>query len=132
HLALAGYRPDDPSAPSDVRAALAVLSPERPIEVEPLSEDVVAGYLLLADLSGKPALVLRLTTPRAIYERGRAGLRYLLTSLTVVALVFGAVALGVIERTIVARLAQLGAEVGRIGARGELSQRVAVRGSDEH
>jgi len=71
------------------------------------------------------------STPRAIFERGRAGLRYLLTSLTLVGLVFGAVGLGVVERMVLARLAALGTEVGRIAATGDLSDRLALSGSDE-
>jgi PAS domain S-box-containing protein len=130
-VAVAGYRAADPAAPPDVRAAVAALSPAQPIRVQPLSEETIAGYLLLADLDGRPALLLRLTTPRVIYERGRAGLRYLLTSLTLVGLVFGAVALGVVERMVLARLAALGTEVGRIAATGDLSDRLALNGSDE-
>ncbi len=130
-LALTGYRPADPAAPADVRDAAAAMSPGRDIRVRVLSEETIAGYLLLADLDGRPALLLRLTTPRMTYERGRAGLRYLLIALALVGLVFGAVALGLVERLVLARLAALGTEVGRIAATGDLSDRLALSGSDE-
>jgi PAS domain S-box-containing protein len=130
-LALAAYALSDPALPADGRAALGRLTPADPIEIRPLDEERIAGYLLLTDVDRRPTLLLRVETPRAIYASGQASVRYLLLALVVVGLAFGAVALGLIERLVLARLADLGAGVSRIGVSGELSARLAMAGSDE-
>jgi signal transduction histidine kinase len=117
--------------PAEIRAArAAVPSAAQPL-VQPLSEQTVAGSTLLDDLdsAGKP--LLRVTTPRNVYAQGQAGVQAFMVSLLVAVLVFGAVVLALFERFILSRIAALSASVQRIGAEGDLSQRVAMRGDDE-
>jgi len=131
HLAVTGYGVDAAALPPDARGILPRLSPGRPIAVQPLGEETIAGYLLVADIENRPALLLRVTLPREIYAEGRESVRYLLWSLVVVALVFGGVTLLGLERLVLARLAALGRGVSRIGARGDLAERLPVDGKDE-
>jgi diguanylate cyclase (GGDEF)-like protein/PAS domain S-box-containing protein len=73
----------------DFQRAYAAILKDNTIPVEALSDDVVAGYTLLRDVYGNPALILRVEVSRDIYKQGQANLRYLLISLSVVATVFG-------------------------------------------
>ncbi len=75
-------------SPDFQRAYTAILK-ENTIPVEALNEDIVAGYTMLRDIYGRPALILRVEIPRSIYKQGQANLRYLLISLSIVATIFG-------------------------------------------
>src|SRR6266487_4935595 len=131
HVALTIQRLDAQQLPLDAVAARAALSPEAPSFVRPLNDDTVAGYTLLRDIYGQPALLLRVALPRAIYSQGQISTRYLIVSLLVVGLVFGWVSLMLLEKLVLSRLARLSADVSDIGASGDLSVRVAMTGRDE-
>jgi signal transduction histidine kinase len=131
HLAVAGYRAGEAGSPADVQAAWRDLSPSHRIVVRALGEETMAGYLLVPDVHGQPALLLRVQLPRDIYTEGRASVRYLVLALVVVGLVFGGVAVLGLERLVLSRLAALGAGVSRIGADGDVTARLPVDGRDE-
>ncbi len=121
----------DSTLPADFRAGRDSISGDKPILVQPLGEQSIAGYTILRDIYGKPALLLRAEMPRAIYNQGRAGERYLFISLIVIGLIFGGVITLLLEKSVLSRLAHLNADVSRIGVSREISGRVAVKGRDE-
>jgi diguanylate cyclase (GGDEF)-like protein/PAS domain S-box-containing protein len=125
------HRFDDPNLPRDFQAMRSAFSEEEPILVQPLNEDIIAGYTRLKDISGNPRLLLRVDISRAIYQQGQVSLQYLLISLLTGGLVFGTVALLLLERSVLSRLARLSFGVSSIGASGDLSARLSVAGRDE-
>ncbi|WP_437906919.1 adenylate/guanylate cyclase domain-containing protein [Sorangium sp. So ce327] len=130
-LSLAVHRLDDPHLPDDFREARAALSDRDPILVHPLGSDRIAGYTVLNDIDGKPALLVRVDNDRAILKMGHDTLRYLVLVTVVVGLVFGGVTLLLLEKLVLYRLARLSREVTEIGGVGDLSARVAMPGTDE-
>ncbi|CAN90731.1 putative adenylate cyclase [Sorangium cellulosum So ce56] len=130
-LSLAVHRLDDPQLPDDFREARAALSERDPILVHPLGGDRIAGYTVLDDIDGKPALLVRVDNDRAILRMGHDTLRYLVLVTVVVGLVFGGVTLLLLEKLVLYRLARLSREVTEIGDVGDLSARVAMPGTDE-
>jgi PAS domain S-box-containing protein len=62
------------------------------ILIRPLDEKTIAGYTIVNDIYGKPALLIRVDVPREIYRQGVTNLRYLFASLVIVGLAFGAIA----------------------------------------
>ncbi|MDX2214731.1 MAG: ATP-binding protein [Oculatellaceae cyanobacterium bins.114] len=76
--------------PEDVHKAYVALR-DRSIDnfIQPLSEDRVAGYILLDDVFEQPALIVRVDTARTIYQQGQLSLRYLGASLLLVGLIAG-------------------------------------------
>jgi len=147
-LEIVAYRPNAPTLPPSVRQALANLQTlegaaednpadlaesflDAPVIVQPLDRDVIAGYILLHDVYDQPALVLQVNLPREIYHQGLVSLRYLVLSLVGAGIAFGGLALVMLERMVLARLANLSRDVREIGADGDLSQRVQVDGHDE-
>ncbi|HEY9862512.1 MAG TPA: CHASE4 domain-containing protein, partial [Candidatus Obscuribacterales bacterium] len=157
HLALSVYRIDDPQLPPDFVAARTHLTRPQPtsqiasqavrrtasqiapqatterdrIFVQPLSQRAIAGYTLINDLDGKPAILLRVELPRRIYQQGQASQRYLFLTLLVIGLGFGSGTLLLLERLVLRRLAHLMTEVSKITTCGDFSLRVGSLGSDE-
>jgi two-component system cell cycle sensor histidine kinase/response regulator CckA len=117
--------------PADFRAVQADLSEENPILVRPLTGEQVAGYALVNDTSGKPALMVRIDEPRAIVRQGQMSIAYFFLSLLLVGLVFGAVTVRLFEKQILHRMTALSRRVESIGAARDLSARVAVTDRDE-
>ncbi|KYF67079.1 adenylate/guanylate cyclase domain-containing protein [Sorangium cellulosum] len=130
-LSLAVRRLDDPDLPADFREARAALEGRDPTVVRPLSQDRIAGYTVLDDLDGHPALIVRVDNDRAILRMGNDTLRYLVLVTVLVGLVFGGVTLLLLEKLVLYRLARLSREVTAIGGVGDLSARVAMPGNDE-
>jgi PAS domain S-box-containing protein len=105
HLSLAVY-PIGGAPPPDVQAARAALSEDKPIQVRPLGDQAIAGYALLKDLDGQPALVLRVDTPRDIYQQGLATVRYFFLWLVAIGLVFGVAAQALLDKWILSQQAR--------------------------
>ncbi|MFN6496350.1 MAG: SpoIIE family protein phosphatase [Nostoc sp. DedQUE01] len=101
------------------------------IFVQPISKEVIEAYTLLNDIDGKPALVLQVDIPRTIYQQGRTSLYYLIGALLISGIVFDAVVLLLLNRSVLSRLAQLSHEVGRIRNLNNLSAKLSVSSNDE-
>ncbi len=130
-LSLTTHRTDDMQMPPDFKEARLSLSKETPILVRPLDEQYVAGYTLLTDIYGKPVLVLRVDIPRDIYQRGQTNLAYFVLSMVVVGLGVGGVAILIVEKQVLSKLARLSRGVRSIGTSSDLSTRVSMTGKDE-
>jgi HAMP domain-containing protein len=130
HLSINMLKFMDPDLPPDFKLALSSLSEETPIFIRPLSEESIAGYTSLKDVDGKPALLIRVDMPREIYNQGLVTSRIFIYSLIVVGILFGLVALLVLERSVLSRLSHLSISVNSIGTRGG-SARVSMEGDDE-
>ncbi len=131
-LSVTAHRADRPQDwPDDLRAAYPSLSPEAPVLARPLDDARIAGYGLMTDLYGRPALILRTEGPRDIVARGRMALQYLVVTTAALGLLVTLAAVLQIDRSVLACLAALRADVRAVGAEGELRRRVAVRGRDE-
>ncbi|HKZ85423.1 MAG TPA: CHASE4 domain-containing protein [Anaerolineae bacterium] len=124
-------RLDDPQLPSDIQRAVSVLSGTEQIRVEALSEESIAGYTLLSDISGQPRLVLRVGTPRPVYQQGQRSLQAILLSIAGLGLVFVVLVLLLLERSVLHRLVRLRDVVQRLGEAGVSPTHQAVEGSDE-
>ncbi len=129
------YRFDDPGAPPDLSVACTALTRVFPrpesIFSQPLSGNIVAGYTLVRDIYGRPALIVRVEQPRDIYHQGQISMLYLIFLFLASGLAFTSVSSWLTDRVLISRLVRLNAEVDAIGASGELSHRVHITGNDE-
>jgi PAS domain S-box-containing protein len=117
--------------PDDFAAALAACSAGTPVAVRVLDASRVAGYALLRDLYGEPALVVRVDEPRTVYRDGMTAARYLVGLLVGSVLFFAVLIVVGLERTVLARLGRLSADLNAIAGSGDPSGRVAVDSDDE-
>jgi diguanylate cyclase (GGDEF)-like protein/PAS domain S-box-containing protein len=110
HLSLTIKRFDQPQLPADFAAIRSELIDQQLLNqsstvVQPLSDDTIAGYTLINDIYGKPALILRVDIPREIYTQAQTNLLYLLISLLIVGLVCSIV-FGIMARSLLRKLDQ--------------------------
>lgn len=134
HLDVRAYGLMDPTTPVEFQptiARLSQMSDDPPILIEPLSQEWMAGYSLLRDIYGNPAVLLELNIPRDIYHQGQASSRYMIISLTIVGVVFGVCTLLLLEKMVLARLSYLSHDVKQIDTHQDLALRVSVSGKDE-
>jgi adenylate cyclase len=136
-LNLKVYRVDDTQLPANLKTVQSNLSEqesqpsEAPILIQIISRDAIAGYTLLRDIYGKPALLVQIDIPREIYKQGRISLRYLILSLLGLGIVFSLGTLFLLEKMVLSRLARLSTNVQEVGTSNDLSLRVSVKGNDE-
>jgi predicted signal transduction protein with EAL and GGDEF domain/sensor domain CHASE-containing protein len=97
HLSITVSRLDDPGMPSDWPMLHADASEESQTVVRVLNSQHTAGYRVLRDLYGKPALILRVDMPRRIYQQGQASLLHFTLVFLSSGLVFGAMILFLLE-----------------------------------
>ncbi len=91
----------------------------------------VSGFASLQDLYGHPALLLKVSQEREIYQQGRQSVRYFMLLIVLVGLIFGLLNLGLLERTVLSRLTRLSISVKHIRESGDLATRVGMGGADE-
>jgi len=115
--------------PSDFQTARASLSLESPTFIQ--SSEFIAGYALIEDIYGRPALILKVRSARDIYRQGQLQTVYLMSAILGVSLVFGLMTMGLLEKIVLSPVTRLNADVGQVGASGDPSARLAVVGSDE-
>ncbi len=130
-LSLSIRRFDDPAVPPDFEKPIASQTDESPVVVRALDSDTIAGYAQVEDIFGNAAIVLRVDMPRNVYAQGEATIQYFMVALLAVGAVFGVVIMGLLEKTVLSRLARLRADVRKIGATSDLAARVSVPGRDE-
>lgn len=115
----------------DMRRAKLPLLTDTPVFIKPLTAETIAGYALIRDIYGKPALLLRVDAPRTIQQQGKTAIRYLAIAIAIVEIAFGVITVILLEKLVLARLITLSAEVSSIDIQSGLSGRVSVAGQDE-
>ena len=131
HLSLKLQRIDASPLPADFIEAKRLLVNAERLAIRPLSEQRIAGYHLLNDVYGKPALILRADMSRGFYQQSQASLIEFIVSLLVTGLVLCGVTLLVLHKLVLSRLKRLSTSVALIGASRDLSTRVPEEGHDE-
>ncbi len=131
HLSVTVHRLDDALLPSDFLSARESFSEQNEILVRPLNGESIAGYTVLRDIYGAPALILRADMPRDIYKQGQASVNFYLITMIVVGMIFSVMFLWLLEKLVLSRLFRLNADVLGIGRSGDLSKQLLMEGKDE-
>jgi signal transduction histidine kinase/DNA-binding response OmpR family regulator len=127
---VAAFRADQ-QLPADVAKARSALSASGSVYVQAVDKKVIAGYISLTDIYGRPALMLRVEMPRAIYDQGRISQVYF-GAATLCVVVTAAFVIGwFLEKFVVSRLEELSSNVSSIAASSNLVARVSFSGRDE-
>ena len=122
---------DRADMPQDFAAAHSHLPTANSVFIAPLGQKSVAAYTLINDVKGRPAMILRVQTPRFVYQQGQATVMYLVLAVLFAGVAFTILSLFLLERQVLSRLIRLNKNVSVIGVRSGLSGRVSVDGTDE-
>jgi PAS domain S-box-containing protein len=106
HNRITMYRFNAPDLPGDVAAAEKSLTGADNAVVRPLDENNVAGYTIIKDLYGKPAMLLRIQSPREIYAQGHLTMYSFLVALLVISVLFGAITQLLLQKVVFHQLAR--------------------------
>lgn len=101
------------------------------IVVRPLNVKTVAGYALVRDVYGQPALVLRVDEPRTLLTQEQMTVHVILLSIFILASAFSLLTLAYIDKTVLTRLAYLNRQMQQIAQTGDLTTEVRLSGNDE-
>jgi len=96
-----------------------------------VDDKTLAGGVILHDLRGAPCLTLRVTMPREVYQHGQLATRSVVLAAAAVGILFSLLTLLLLERLVVAPVAELSAAVRSVAACGDFSARLPVRSRDE-
>lgn len=101
------------------------------IFIQRTGEEQIDGYLTLADLSGKPSMVVSTGRTRDIYQRGVRTIRYAMVILLISGVVLLGGAMLLMERTVLSGVLRLCRKVNEIAQTQTLSKRISPKGRDE-
>lgn len=119
------------SLPADFANAKKKLTTNHSQFVQPVDSNKVAGYEVLYDIFGEPALILRIELPRSIYLAGVKAIDYVLYALIAIGAIFALVVIFFMVNQVMARLTNLSETVWKISDTGDFSRRIKMEGQDE-
>ncbi|HSS97458.1 MAG TPA: CHASE4 domain-containing protein, partial [Terriglobales bacterium] len=99
--------------------------------VQTLDSNTISSYVLLRDIHGDPAVILRADGDRRISQSGLVGIRYFIVALCFLGLSFAFVTWLLLHTSVLSRLAQLHEQVAQITAQHWTAKHVQIRGRDE-
>ncbi len=115
----------------DFQTAFKSLSAQESIVVQTLTARSIAGYSLVKDIHGIPALVLRVNVPRDAYLLGQNSIIYYILSVLVIGLLAAAAAIFVINKQILSRFTVMVNGLNKIITTGDTAIRLPISGNDE-
>jgi PAS domain S-box-containing protein len=130
-LNLTAYPLDDPEMPEDFRQAQSKLSYSSPVVVKLLDEENIAGYALLTNIYGNPLMILGVNASREIYRQGAKSRESFMVLFSAAGLLFLAITLIYLDRSVLSRLANLTMSIASIGRTPKISAPLKVQGEDE-
>ena len=129
-LSLSVFRADAPPDDPVVEEMLSRLTASDGVEVYRVNEDTVAGFGLVRDLFGKPALLVQVGMPRDIYHQSIHTTALLMTVLALSGVVLCVTIMILLRRQILSRVERLSRGVGRFSA-GSSQDAISLTGQDE-
>jgi sensor domain CHASE-containing protein len=104
--------------------------PDEPV-LEPYSNEKIAGYFKLEDISGKPALIITADFPRKLYSHGKKTLENMYLFLLLTGLMTGVGVKFALDKLFISRLIEIDNFVTRIRSEKDLSRRLCLKDNDE-
>ncbi len=130
HLSLAAVT--DRGLPADfqwARAQLALDAGGPPVQA--LDSNTISAYVMLQDIHGEPAVILRADGDRRISQSGLTGIRYFLAALGILGASFAMITWLLLHHSVLSRLALLHDQVAQITTHHWTAKHVQATGQDE-
>jgi signal transduction histidine kinase len=121
----------DKDVPAAVGKIRAELSEEEPAYIHAVDEKRIDSYVLFDDIYGKPALMLQVEMPRAIYRQGRLSQLYLGCATILIVAATALLMAWMLQKSVVSRVEKLSSSVADIATSSDSGARVSLPGEDE-
>lgn len=131
NLSLSVHRLDAAGLSPRLKAVAQALGDSSDILVQPLNEDWIAGFTLLRDIHGNPALLLQTDLPRGLYRQGKATVQLLTFALLAIGIFASLTIIFLLEKWVLSPLTALCTNLKEIASSADLSVRVPSKGKDE-
>ncbi len=131
HLNLTLEDLEDADISDDFESAKLSLSEVSPVFVTALNSSTIAGYALLRDIYGNPALLLRVDSHRDIYMHGQTSMQYFILLFVAACIMIVLIVLVYLDKSVLSSLAEFSSRVYNIGKVNDLSARVQSSGKDD-
>jgi len=119
------------SIPEEEQGIPSLIARGGPFLISEHDQYILHAYATFPDIRETPALLIRADIPRDITEKGMSSLRFAMFSILVSSLIVLLTIWLLLEWTVLSRVGRLSTSVSEIGASGDLSARVSMRGKDE-
>ena len=96
-----------------------------------LNPSTITGYSLMNDIYGRPAIIIKVSSPRSIYTQTKNFILYTLLVLVIVSILLYFSMLFLLNRIVINRIISLDKELEMISKSNDMSRRVQVDYSDE-
>ena len=110
---------------------LSKITKENSFYIAALDRKNIAGYAIVEDIFGNPALLLEINLPRDIYRQSVTTFITYTSIIFIVCLFLGVLTLILLNRLFLKRLLKIGNDVKSIGKEKDISSRIIINGEDE-
>lgn len=117
--------------PADVTEARLWLGTDNPYFTIPLSDTIIAGYVVIKDLRGTPVGIIKTTTPRDVYQQGVRSISFFVLVSSISITLFGFLILWLFEQVLLKRFTKLTNEVDSISIDDISHAKITDKGTDE-
>lgn len=119
------------SLPKDFSYAYDSLKSGQEIFIKALDENNISGYSLIKDINNNPILLLKVTTPRPIYNQAVSSIRFFTFSLFAIAMILCLIILIFLEKSVLSPLKSFSDIAKKISKTKDLSTRFPSNRQDE-
>lgn len=116
---------------TDFQTALKSLSAQNSVFIQTLTTRTIAGYTMIKDIRGTPALILRVKALRDAYRLGQNAILYYIISALVIGLLAAAVVISIVEKQILSRFNPMLNSLNKIITVGDATICLPISGNDE-
>lgn len=99
--------------------------------VQQLNENTLAAYSVIRDINQQPIAMIRVVSPRVIFQSGQKAIHYYLITFIVLGIFFAFLFVWLLRILVVSRLERLNDDLANISDANQFSRRVDTAGSDE-
>jgi len=115
----------------ELRTASSVSGSDNSLFIKEVDEDYIAGYALLNDVHGKPAIMIKTTMERDIYKHGYSIILFYIFVVVSGCLFFSLAVTFALNRFVISRISELNGFVKNIRLDVQTHDRIPVDGKDE-
>lgn len=99
--------------------------------VRTINKNEIAGYSILEDIYGRPALILKISMQRDVYNQGFRSIVFFIGSHIAIGLLLIIATLIILNKSVIKKFSLLSEDLKMLINPGDLSKRVRVSGNDE-